>query len=90
MAKKSLTGALTAPKTLRKPVLEETARSFEEGGTVGEPSRLRREKAAGERLTVHVPADLARDLRVACAAQRRSMSDATTEAVRDWLKRHHS
>lgn len=88
MAKKSLAGALTAPRT-RKPIAEKAARSFEEGGN-GEPSRLRREKAAGERLTVHVPSDLARELRVMCAGERRSISDATTEALRDWMNRLRS
>lgn len=88
MGKKSLIGALTAPRSARKPMNEEAARSFEQGGTTGEPSRLRRPKPAGERLTVHIPPDLARELRIACAGQRRSMSDAATEALRDWLTRH--
>lgn len=90
MAKKSLVGALTAPKSPRPAVPERAARAFEEGGTAPAPSRLRRERAAGERLTFHVPEELARELRVTCAAARRSLSDAATEALAEWVKRHRT
>ena len=48
-------------------------------------SRLRRE-VAGERLAIYLPPDVAEELRVRCARERRSISDAVTEAVSAWLK----
>jgi hypothetical protein len=48
-------------------------------------SRLRRE-TGGERLAIYLPPDVAEELRVRCARERRSISDAVTEAVTGWLK----
>jgi hypothetical protein len=47
-------------------------------------SRLRREQG-GERITAYLPPDLAEELRVCCAKERRSVSDAVTDALRAWL-----
>jgi len=47
-------------------------------------STLRRE-AAGVRLNVYVPGELERRLRIRCAEERRSMSDAVTQALDKWL-----
>lgn len=47
-------------------------------------SRLRREHG-GERITAYLPPDLAEELRVCCARERRSVSDAVTDALRAWL-----
>jgi hypothetical protein len=48
-------------------------------------SRLRRE-TGGERLSIYLPPDVVEELRVRCARERRSISDAVTEAVAGWLK----
>lgn len=48
-------------------------------------SRLRRD-TSGERLSIYVPPDVAEALRVRCARERRSVSDAVTEAVAEWMK----
>ena len=49
---------------------------------------VKRKEAPGERLTVYVPAELAEVLRVACAKERRSLSDAVTEALGVWTSAH--
>jgi len=48
-------------------------------------SRLRRD-VSGERLAIYLPPEVAEELRVRCARERRSISDAVTEAVSGWLK----
>lgn len=47
-------------------------------------SRLRRNES-GERMSIYLPPDIAEKLRVRCALDRRSLSDAVTEAVVGWL-----
>ena len=47
-------------------------------------SKLRRDER-GERVTAYLPPDVAAELRVACARDRRSVSDAITVAVGAWL-----
>jgi hypothetical protein len=54
-------------------------------GRVPGASRLRRE-SLGDRVTVYLPPELAEGLRVRCARERRSVSDAVTEAVFAWMK----
>jgi hypothetical protein len=54
-------------------------------GTVKTGSRLRRE-ATGDRVAVYLPPDMAMELRVRCVRERRSVSDAVTEAVGSWLQ----
>ena len=61
---------------------DSTAKKFEQGAAA---SRLRRE-TQGERMAVYLPPKMAEDLRVFCARKRRSLSDAVTEAVGEWLK----
>lgn len=48
--------------------------------------RLRRSEA-GERVTLYMPSDLVTEVRKLCAEQRRSLSDAGTDAFRVWLAR---
>lgn len=48
-------------------------------------SRLRNDKR-GERVTCYLPPKLAEKLRVKCARERRSLSDALTYAVETWLQ----
>jgi hypothetical protein len=77
-----------APK--RSEVPEADARKFEAtkpkpaAATLG-ASKLRRPER-GERVSIYVPPELAEALRVRCAKERRSVSDAVTEAVTVWLK----
>lgn len=74
-----------APK--RSAVPETEARRFERSRSpAAHPteSKLRRPER-GERLSAYVPAELAESLRVRCARERRSVSDAVTEALTAWL-----
>ncbi len=48
------------------------------------PSSLRR-TSRGERIAIYLPPETAEALRVRCAKDRRSISDATTVAVQAWL-----
>jgi hypothetical protein len=77
------------PKTAPVPPVGETeARRFERrestksGAKSG--SRLKRD-TLGERVTVYLPPRLAATLRRRCVNERRSLSDAMTEAVEAWM-----
>lgn len=85
MAKKTIgTNAYALPKaTARKDVPERAAKQFEEGGS---GARLRRVEK-GERVTLYLPPELAKRVRLLCVEERRSMSDATTEALTEWTGR---
>jgi hypothetical protein len=77
----------------RQPVPDDAAARFvggpanddREQGRGETTSRLRRAQG-GERLAIYLPPELARELRVRCAVDRRSASDAVTEALRTWLQ----
>ena len=80
----------SAPK--RTPVAAEKVATFTEAE---EPSRVRlaasapskmRRAELGERTVVYLPAALATELRVRCARERRSLSDAVTAAVEAWAR----
>lgn len=47
-------------------------------------AEARGRRARGERLVVYVPEELATRLRVRCAEERRSLSEAVTEALEAW------
>lgn len=49
-------------------------------------SKLRRAEL-GERVAVYLPPKLAEELRIRCAKERRSLSDAVTDAVELWASR---
>lgn len=49
-------------------------------------TKLRRAEL-GERIAVYLPPKLAEELRVKCARQRQSLSDAVTYAVAAWVIR---
>lgn len=51
-----------------------------------EPSSKRRRPVRGERIAVYLPPELVENLRVRCVFERRSVSDAVTEAVASWMK----
>lgn len=76
-----LTLDLPKPKP-RTPV---AAAAVEQFTGEAEATGQKRRKAAGERVHVILPPDLAMKLRLAAVRQRRSVSDAATEAVEAWL-----
>ncbi len=56
------------------------------------PTGSRRRKPVGadyERLVFRVPPELAQAVREAALRERRSLSDAATEALGDWVKRRN-
>ena len=74
-----------AAKSPKKP--RKATSSAKKTQTLSEPgsnSRLRRAES-GERIAVYLPPALAEKLRVRCATDRRSLSDALTEALTQWL-----
>jgi hypothetical protein len=79
---------LPKPPPPREPVREEDARRFESstGPSRGARSSPRRRAESGERLTAYLPPDLKIALEVRCAQERRSVSDAVTEALDAWMK----
>lgn len=82
-------GFAARPKTPKRSVVPETeARKFERTlSPAAEPpsgSKLRRQER-GERLSAYVPPELAESLRVRCAREHRSVSDAVTEALSAWI-----
>ena len=84
---KKLAAGFALPTTPTRPaVKEEAAAKFVRSERKSAPvSRLRRD-VPGERLAIYLPPDTAENLRVRCARERRSISDAVTEAVAMWLK----
>lgn len=84
---KKLAGGFSLPKApARTPVKDqEVARFVKAERKPSRASRLRRD-VGGERLAIYLPPDVSEELRVRCARERRSISDAVTEAVRLWLK----
>ena len=93
--KPNLASGFALPSTpKRTPVAAEKVATFTEAE---EPSRVRlaspspstsklRRAELGERTVVYLPADLATELRVRCARERRSLSDAVTAAVEAWAR----
>lgn len=77
----------SAPK--RTPVADTKAARFTTAEEAKAPpsssSRLRRAEL-GERVVVYLPPELATELRVRCARERRSLSDAVTAAVEAWSR----
>jgi len=59
------------------------------GETPAKTTRGKR-REAGERLTVYVPPELAEAIRVRCARERRSLSEAGTTAFTMWIDSHES
>lgn len=49
-------------------------------------SRLRND-SRGEKVAVYLPPEVVTELKVRCAVERRSLSDAVSTAVQAWLKR---
>lgn len=70
-----------APAKGRTVLDERAAQAF-----IQDESRRRR-AVPGERLALYLPKELAHELRVAAVTDRRSLSDAVTDAVREWLLR---
>jgi hypothetical protein len=84
---KKLAHGFELPKPPKRSAVKEhaAARFVKAERKAPRASRMRRE-VAGERLAIYLPPEVAEDLRVRCARERRSMSDAITEAVAGWLK----
>lgn len=84
---KKLAKGFALPKApARTPVKDQEATRFVKAERKpSRASRLRRE-ISGERVAIYLPSDVAEELRVRCARERRSISDAVTEAVSGWLK----
>ncbi len=87
---KTLARGFKLPKAppAREPVREEDARRFEAstGPSRGARSSPRRRAEGGERLTAYVPPELKVEVEVRCVKERRSVSDAVTEALEAWMK----
>ncbi len=95
MGKKNLGAGFAMPaENARTPVSEAGAHSFISKGEAPAPtrvrkrgSRLRRAQSEDtERLNVHVPIRTANRVREKAVKERRSLSDAVTEALDAWLK----
>ncbi len=72
-------------KPASAPKKKKSADKKVEPQTEGEGrSKLRREES-GERITIYLPPELERKVRIHCAAERRSLSNAATEAFTQWL-----
>ena len=79
---KEAVAVATAPP-FEPPAPDPALRRF----VAGKPaSKLRRDEP-GERLVLNVPPELARRLRIACAEDRQSLSNAAAEAIEAWLAR---
>ncbi len=73
--------SLPTPK--RTTVAVDEGDRFVDGGS--QKATRGKRKKAGERLTIYVPPELAEEVRVRCAKERRSLSDAGTEALSMWI-----
>lgn len=95
MSKKSdmLAKGFDLPKVEPNTSIDEnTARKFETEAPPQKTKKSRRTPTLrrdnkGERLAVYIPEDIASELRVMCAKERRSLSDAVTAALDMWLKK---
>ncbi len=90
MKSKALAGGFALPSppkrtTVAEPKAERFTRAEERPARPAASSRLRRSEL-GERVAVYLPPELAAELRVRCARERRSLSDAVTAAVEAWLR----
>lgn len=79
--------ALPPPRP-RTPVAEDRAATFaesEKAPNAKQASRRRRDGIDGARVNVYVPRDVEEKLRERAFRERRSVSDAVTEAIELWL-----
>jgi hypothetical protein len=88
MVKKTdLAKNLAIPKVAPKPKVEE--KPIQE--FIGEEERFRasklRSNQKGNRMCVYLQPGLLKELRVKCATEERSLSDAVSEAVKTWLEK---
>jgi|CZKU01.1.fsa_nt_gi hypothetical protein len=93
MSKSKLAGGFALPAPPKRTEVPETkATRFEspKKAANGEGTSKLRRPSLGERLAVYVPPELASELRVTCARERRSISDAVTEAVSIWIQSHRA
>jgi hypothetical protein len=84
---KKLAHGFDLPKPpVRTTVKDQSAARFVKAEKRGARAARRRREIPGERLAIYLPPSVAEELRVRCARERRSVSDAVTEAVTAWLK----
>lgn len=79
---KGFTLPTPAPRT---PVPEAAARKFEKAAPTTPADSKLRAPETGVRLVFYLPPDVAQALRDKCHEDRRSKSNAATEALRAWL-----
>lgn len=77
------------PRKPRTPVADDRAQQFVSPTTVrtSKKSQYRRD-GPGERINAYLPPDLLLEIRTIALHQRRSLSDAVTEAMREWVQRN--
>ena len=88
--KRDVADAFDAPPRQRTTVPEKQAKAFVEAGTPAKRTKgtkLKRWGLEGDRITVYVPIPLGQRLREEAVRDRRSISDAMTEALEQWLER---
>lgn len=80
------------PKPAATPAVDDARADAFIGAADAPPSATSTRKATklraatrGERLTIYLPPDVARALRLRCADENRSASDAVATALRAWL-----
>ncbi len=93
---KALAGGFALPKPpKRTPVPEPEAERFVEAMELAETQSVRRRSpkesklrraSRGERVAVYLPPEIVEQLRIRCVQERRSVSDAVSDAVTAWLK----
>lgn len=79
-------GLVPLPPMEEEPDLSDEVSSMDDGSSEGPKSSKLRRATRGERVAIYLPHEMAGDLRVRCAQQRRSISDAITVAVGKWLE----
>ena len=83
----TLAKGFALPKNPRRTDVPETAaKKFENAESGADSSKLRR-PSRGDRISAYLPPNMAEELRVRCARERRSVSDAVTEAIKVWLEK---
>ncbi len=97
MPKKSLDAGFDLPETPpekpRTPIAEKNAHRFVSGkrAVAATSARLRRDGVGDcERLNVYIPSEIAASVRERAFRERRSLSDAVSDALESWLKKHSS
>lgn len=86
--KAALQAGFSLPAAPRRTAVAEPVAARFTIATDAKPARASRMRrpTLGERVAVYLPPELAEELRVRCAKERRSLSDAITHAVEAWVR----